>query len=127
MKQGILSISWGKWGGFYRYRARGQYLHTIRICCGWVAITYIGGLEIDDLMEGYGDAGELRAGVYDETKRLRLPAGMGDERAVRREREFTAELLDTLLAKGRAAHFEATRPGQSFREAVDRAAMGEYQ
>jgi hypothetical protein len=57
--RGTLSLSWGRWGGFYRYRARGEYLSTVRVCCGWVALTYIGGLELEELMEAYGDRGDL--------------------------------------------------------------------
>ncbi len=96
-RSGTISISWGRWGGFYRYRSRGEYLSTIRICCGWLAITYIGGIEIDDLMQGYGEAGEqerLRAGVAEETRRLRERAF---EPSVEREKRFTADRLGALL------------------------------
>jgi hypothetical protein len=55
--KGNLSLSWGSWGGFYVYRGRGA-LSTYRLCCGWLAVTYIGGLEIDDLMEGFWAGGE---------------------------------------------------------------------
>lgn len=54
--KGTLSLSWGTWGGFYLYRPRGKRPSICRLCIGWVAITYIGGIEIDDLMEAYADA-----------------------------------------------------------------------
>jgi hypothetical protein len=46
MKGGTLALSWGRFGGFY--------LHSHRICVGWVAITYVP-VEIDRLMEAYGN------------------------------------------------------------------------
>jgi hypothetical protein len=32
---GTLSISWGKYGGFYWRRG-----YTTRLCLGWIALTY---------------------------------------------------------------------------------------
>jgi hypothetical protein len=43
--KGTLAISWGKYGGFYFKRGS-----MIRICLGWLAITYIP-MEIDDLLK----------------------------------------------------------------------------
>lgn len=45
MKRSTVSISWGSYGGWY--------LHPRRICLGWVALTFLPGVEIDDLMEAY--------------------------------------------------------------------------
>lgn len=45
--RGTLAISWGPWGGVY--------LHRRRICLGWLAITFVPSVEIDDLMEAYVD------------------------------------------------------------------------
>lgn len=33
---GALSVSWGKWGGFYWRRG-----FCLRLCLGWIAMTYI--------------------------------------------------------------------------------------
>jgi hypothetical protein len=51
--KGTLALCWGAYGGFY--------LHRHRLCLGWVAVTYVPGVEIDDLMEGY-----LRPSLPDE-------------------------------------------------------------
>ncbi len=48
MKKGTLAVSWGAYGGFY--------LSRHRICLGWVAITLIPAVEIEDLMQAYVDA-----------------------------------------------------------------------
>lgn len=45
--RGTLSLSWGPYGGFY--------LHPRRICLGWVAITLIPDVEIDDMMAAWAD------------------------------------------------------------------------
>lgn len=42
---GTLALSWGAYGGFY--------LHPRRICLGWVALTLIPRVEIEDLMRAY--------------------------------------------------------------------------
>lgn len=49
---GNVSLSWGRFGGFYVNRRR--------ICLGWVAFTYIPVAEIDDLMRGYLDEKKMR-------------------------------------------------------------------
>lgn len=46
MKGGTLSLSWGRYGGFYVCRWR--------VCLGFVALTYVP-VEIDDLMHAYAD------------------------------------------------------------------------
>ena len=42
--KGTISLSWGKYGGFY---FNSDY--TVRLCLGWIAITYLP-LEIDDIL-----------------------------------------------------------------------------
>ncbi len=43
--KGTLALSWGAYGGFY--------LHSHRICLGWVALTLIPDVEVESLMEAY--------------------------------------------------------------------------
>jgi hypothetical protein len=43
--KGTLTLSWGSYGGFY--------VHPRRVCLGWVALTLVPRVEIDDLMAGY--------------------------------------------------------------------------
>lgn len=47
--KGSLVLSWGKYGGFY---FNSDY--TVRLCLGWVAITYFP-FEVDDLFSGEKD------------------------------------------------------------------------
>lgn len=42
---GTIALSWGPWGGFY--------VHPRRVCLGWVALTYVPDVEVDDLMAAY--------------------------------------------------------------------------
>ena len=60
--KGTLALSWGPYGGFY--------LHRTRVCLGWVALTYVAHVEIDDLMEGYAEAwnGRNRGGGTDDVR-----------------------------------------------------------
>ncbi len=51
MRRGTVALSWGKWGGFYRFHGQA----TKRICVGFVALTFVADVEIDDLMEAYAD------------------------------------------------------------------------
>lgn len=51
MRRGTLSISWGPSGGWY--------VHHHRICLGRLALTFVPGVEIDDLMEAYVEAAGL--------------------------------------------------------------------
>lgn len=44
-KKGTLALSWGAYGGFYLCRHR--------ICFGWVALTLVPDVEIEDLMRAY--------------------------------------------------------------------------
>lgn len=44
-KQGTLSFSWGKYGGFYYHKG-----YMTRLCLGWIAFTYIP-LEIDSVLD----------------------------------------------------------------------------
>jgi len=44
MKQGTISFSWGRYGGFYFYRG-----FSTRLCLGWFALTFIPA-EIDDIL-----------------------------------------------------------------------------
>lgn len=41
---GALSLSWGKYGGFYFKRG-----YTTRLCLGWIAITYFPE-DLDDIL-----------------------------------------------------------------------------
>ena len=43
--QGTIAISWGRYGGFYFHKGA-----TIRLCLGWVAITYFR-QDLDDLIK----------------------------------------------------------------------------
>lgn len=45
MKQGTIVINWGKYGGFYFNKG-----YTIRLCLGWVAITYFP-YDLDEVLE----------------------------------------------------------------------------
>ncbi len=45
-----VAVSYGPFGGFYYHRGNAR-----RLCLGRLAITFIGWLEIDDLMDAYGD------------------------------------------------------------------------
>lgn len=47
MRKGTLSISWGQYGGFYITR---REKFCVRVCLGWVAITWLA-MELDDLMD----------------------------------------------------------------------------
>jgi hypothetical protein len=33
---GTLSVSWGRWAGFYWHRG-----YCLRLCLGWIALTYL--------------------------------------------------------------------------------------
>jgi len=44
---GTISISWGRWGGFYI-----TWGYTKRVCLGWVALTYFPD-DIDDYLNDY--------------------------------------------------------------------------
>lgn len=45
---GTLAVSWGGWGGFY---VNVRHPRTaVRLCLGWVALTYVG-IELDALMD----------------------------------------------------------------------------
>lgn len=46
--KGTLALSWGPYGGFY--------LHRHRVCLGWVALTLVPNVEVEDLMRAYIDA-----------------------------------------------------------------------
>ena len=46
-KRGTIALSWGPSGGFYVVRHR--------ICLWRVALTYVPRVEIDDMMEAYGE------------------------------------------------------------------------
>jgi hypothetical protein len=61
MTGGTISISWGRYGGFYAsfYRQTnlngGRYW---RLCGGWVALTYLP-VDLDDVLRSALDAGEV--------------------------------------------------------------------
>lgn len=62
MSSGTLSLSWGRYGGFYATfyrRTRLAPRRYWRLCAGWVALTYVP-VEIDDLMEAYAAAAAVR-------------------------------------------------------------------
>ena len=48
MSRFTVALSVGPWGGFYVYTG---YLK--RICLGWLALTFVPDVELDDLMEAY--------------------------------------------------------------------------
>lgn len=58
--KGTLALSWGAYGGFY--------VHRHRLCLGWVALTYVPGVEVEEMMRAYLDCDEiieaLRASRY---------------------------------------------------------------
>lgn len=59
MRRGMVTLSWGpQSGGIYTYHDTGQGLTTWRLCLWFVAITYFGGIEIEDLMEAYAERGD---------------------------------------------------------------------
>jgi len=49
--RGTLALSWGACGGFY--------VHRHRVCVGWVAITFVPGVEVDEMMRGYLDCEDI--------------------------------------------------------------------
>lgn len=55
LRRGTLALSWGPWGGFY-FMASWM---SVRLCLGWVALTWVR-LEFDDLVEGFLDDHERR-------------------------------------------------------------------
>lgn len=61
MKGGTISLSWGRYGGFYASRYKSTRLahgrRYGRVCLGWFALTWVP-IEIDDLMAAYVDRPE---------------------------------------------------------------------
>jgi hypothetical protein len=61
MRGGMVSVSWGKWGGFYYtgYKStRLGFFPYMRLCLGFVAVTYIGA-DLDEILSmAAGDGGE---------------------------------------------------------------------
>lgn len=45
MSSGTITVSWGKYGGFY--------VTSHRVCLGWVAFTLIPNVEIEELMAAW--------------------------------------------------------------------------
>ena len=74
MTPGTISISWGRWGGFYRFDGS----VAKRLCMGWIAITWIA-IEIDDVLEVNTDVpvhGPSLQAVIEEIAGI----GMGERR-----------------------------------------------
>lgn len=51
--KGTIAISWGPWGGFY-------FIPQARLCLGFIAITWIRGVEIDEMMRPYVEKREKK-------------------------------------------------------------------
>jgi hypothetical protein len=52
MPRFTVALSVGAWGGFYVH-----FGYLKRICFGWVALTFVPDVELDDLMEAYVNEG----------------------------------------------------------------------
>lgn len=90
--KGTLALSWGSWGGFYITRSR--------ICLGFAAVTLLRHHEIDDLMEAYVEAEDLRARAS-------------------RERTWRYEAVDYERAHGRIPLRELLSACKQWRQATE--------
>jgi hypothetical protein len=50
MSGGAVAISWGAYGGWYGF----SHLGVLRLCAGWLSITYLP-YDLDDLMSAAAD------------------------------------------------------------------------
>jgi hypothetical protein len=74
MNPGTISISWGRWGGFYR--CNGEAVK--RLCIGWFELTWLA-LEIDDVLEVYANVPDHSPSLQAVTEEM-AGIGIGERR-----------------------------------------------